>query len=164
MMSKVYFDKELIDKFLAECKQNYPEPGYTRGIFFTKSDSEHPCGYYSFETNDRMNDTEIKEEYESFGPYYKKHKGFVVSAKEMLKLEDLMTDNGEDICGAFHVHIDFPACPTRLDVEMFHKSVADIENVWCLIVSFLDPYNLDFKAFTFENKLIRELEIVYNEG
>lgn len=171
MITKVYFSKNLLNKFVDECKANYLEgkksgatdSGYTRGIFVTRNNMYYPTDYYVFHTNDRMKDHHIISEYESYGSYYKKHKGYTVNAFEMCQIEEKMIEKGEDICGSFHVHIDFPACPTKLDVEMFYKSVIDVDNVWCLILSFLDPKNPDLKIYTFENKLIREIEVVVNE-
>jgi proteasome lid subunit RPN8/RPN11 len=158
-MNKIYFSKSLKNELMDLCNGNYPE--YARGVIVTKEREDHPDGLYMFKKNEKVVNDNVLTMYESFGPYYKKHKGFMVNPLEMLRIEKSMKNNREWICGIFHVHIDFPACPTKLDIDMFYNSVSCPDKVWYLIISYLDPDNVDIRAFYFENKLIREIEIVY---
>lgn len=158
---KLYFTKDLFSQLMDTCKQRYPD--YIRGLFASKENPMVPAKVYFFEDNLRLKGDGFKEFFESFGPYYKKHKGFVTNPMELVAIEKEIEKNKETICGIFHVHIDFPACPTRLDIETFTQTVLDIENIWYLIVSFLTPEEPDVRAFWIRNKLIQEIKIIINE-
>lgn len=156
---KLYFSKEFADKLLEVCKENFP--GYVRGLIVTKDDIYKPNNLYFFKENLRLKNKEIDEYFESFGTYYKKHKGFVADPSEIYTIEKEIEKNNESICGVFHVHIDFPACPTRLDIEMFYQTVIDVDNTWYLIISFLNPETPDVRAFWIRDELINEIKICY---
>jgi len=160
-LEKLYFTRNLFSEIVNTCKQHYPQ--YTRGLITSKGNPMEPTKVYFFEDNLRSKDDVFEEYFEKFGPYYKKHKGFVTNPTELVTIENEISRNKETICGIFHVHIDFPACPTKLDIETFSQTVLDTENIWYLIISFLIPEELDVRAFWINNKLIREIEIIIKE-
>jgi len=160
MHDNIIINGKLLENIIEQCKNRFPE--YTRGLVVS-DDNDIPSNFYIFKSNERLNNPDIIKIYESFGDYYKGHKGFVTSPREMIEIEKCMSDKGEKICGVFHVHIDLPACPTKLDIEMFFDSVLCPDKIWTLIVSFFDKNNVDYRFFSLENRLIRELkqEVIY---
>lgn len=155
---KLRFKNNLFARVINTCKQSYPN--HVRGLFTTKDDPYNPDKVYFFKDNLRLKDDTYNEFFEKFGPYYKKHRGFVTNPMELLEIEKEIKRNNETICGIFHVHIDFPACPTRLDIETFYHTVLHIEKIWYLIISFLNPEEPDARVYWIKNKLIQEIEMI----
>ena len=158
-IGKIYFKKDLFHELIETCRQRYPQ--YVRGLFSAKEDPLVPHKIYFFNDNLRLREEVFEDFFESFGPYYKKHKGFVANPIELATIENEINKNKEIICGIFHVHIDFPACPTKLDIETFSQTVLATEDVWYLIISFLMPETPDIRAFWIINRFIYEIEITY---
>lgn len=156
-MDKIFIAEPLYHKMLLHCQTIYPQQ--TRGIFISKEDHMTPSDFYPFKSNQCRLHSESKEMFSHYGSYYKDHKGFVTDPLELIKVDNILQQKKERMVGLFHVHIDFPAAPSRLDVETFTNSMPNSENIWYAILSFLNPQDPEFRVFWIREKLVQEIKV-----
>jgi proteasome lid subunit RPN8/RPN11 len=120
-----------------------------------------PTRFYALESNVLRNTSDARDRFNLYGDYYRSDKGFVADPFELMKIDGDMQTRGERMAGLFHVHIDFPCAPSRLDLDMFLETVPDGKNIWYSILSFLNPMKPEFKIFDISDGLIQELPIEY---
>ncbi len=119
-----------------------------------------PTSFHFFESNAARLEVESKRLFSQYGPYYQDHKGFVADPAELIALDQRLRSTRERMVGLFHVHVDFPAVPSRLDVNAFMRTMPSHANIWYAILSFLDPENPDLRAFWIREGLVNEVRIV----
>lgn len=157
MKHQLAVSKTLYQEVLGHCQGNYPQQ--SRGIFATTSDRLMPVAFYPFQSNKERISPKSREFFGRFGPYYHDHKGFVADPMELIKLDSVMQAKRETMVGLFHVHIDFPAAPSRLDIQTFMMSVPNYSDIWYAILSFLSPDDPEFRVFWIRDGLAEEIRV-----
>ncbi len=157
-METVTIPERLHEKILRRCRTAYPNQ--ERGIFGAAGDPLSPTSFRFFESNSSRLERESKRLFSQYGPYYQDHKGFVADPLELIALDRQLVAAGERMAGLFHVHIDFPAVPSRLDVDTFMRTTPTHASIWYAILSFLDPEQPDLRAFWIREGLVSEVRVV----
>ena len=162
MKDQLAIPSQLYQEVLEFCQETYPNQ--SRGIFASSLEPLKPVAFYPFCSNRERVTAKKQKLFSSFGPYYRDHKGFVSDPHEMIKLDSMLQEKQQKMVGLFHVHIDFPAAPSRLDIQTFTTTIPNPDDIWYAILSFLNPEAPEFRVFWIRDELVEEFRITqYNK-
>lgn len=153
MQNEIIFEKSLFDKFVCECKEKYPRKAF--GYFISSKQGGNPEDFIMFE-NDIRN--EWKDTFEQYGNYYVNNSdaGFLATEEEIVKVHRILAKRKKFIVGVYHSHQRHPAIFSTVDIDL-HPS----EKMWHIIISLRNFENPQIKAFSLEDGVPKELDIVF---
>jgi len=159
-MKTIKIPRETYDYMINYCSSRYPEQ--SRGIFSNEETGDEMVGatFHKLESNHKRFEVGQKEKFKSYGDYYDSSKGFVTDPLELHKVNQQLDRQNSNMVGLFHVHIDFPAAPSRLDIETFEMSFGESSSeVWYSILSLLNKNVPEFRVFWIKNGLCQEIQV-----
>jgi proteasome lid subunit RPN8/RPN11 len=127
----IFVSETLIEELIHVCVHALPHKAF--GLVGGE-DIYHPKSIYPCSTNLR-NEPEWKAVFESYGEFYQdSDRGFVISAPEIKKVQDIMAARNESFIGVFHSHRCLCAGPSEVDLALNSDP-----NLLSYIVSVVDP-------------------------
>jgi proteasome lid subunit RPN8/RPN11 len=128
---RIFISQSLFDELTHICVRALPHKAF--GLVGGE-DIYHPKSIYPCSTNLR-NEPEWKAVFESYGEFYQDpDRGFVISAPEVKKVQDIMASRNESFVGVFHSHRCLCAEPSSVDLALNCDP-----NLLSYIVSVVDP-------------------------